>query len=161
MSRAVSVVPLLALGLASWAALWSLLAVSGPSLPIASERMLVAANEMPVPRRVAAELQGEALRQRLALITTDALRERLGPGYPFELVRVERLNLADAHADVRLWGLLQVAEGPPAMLRVDLRIDRRSAHVERFHAEAFDEQRRDPFLTAWISNGPGAHQAAR
>lgn len=161
MNRAPRLIPFLALGLTCWAALWSLLAVSSSDLPVASERMLVAASEMPVRRQNPDGEQAEALRQRLGTITADALRERLGPGHPFDLVRIERLALRPTHADVRLWGLLRVAEGPSAMLRVDLRIDRRSQTVERFHAEAFDEQRSDPFLTAWISHGPGAHQAAR
>lgn len=161
MSRAGRLLPLLALGLASWAVLWSLLALSGPVLPVASERGVVRASDMPLPRGGQPSAEIQLLRERLGGIAGAALRERLGPGYPFDLVSVEALQLTPTHAEVRMWGLLRPRRGPSAMLRVDLRISRGSGEIESLHAEAFGEREHDPFLTAWISNGPGVHQAAR
>ncbi|MCK7593252.1 hypothetical protein [Pseudomarimonas salicorniae] len=161
MSRGVPLLPLAALGVTAWAALWSLIALSNPELPAVSERMTV---DQPI-RLVRSEADMDVARDRLEVAFADkaaaALRERLGFGYRFEMTRLESLTLRDDRADARLWGLLIAANQAPAMLRVDLRLDRRTQQVERLYAQAYGEREDDPFITAWIANDPGTLQAAR
>jgi hypothetical protein len=160
MKARAQLLPLVALGVTTWAALWSLIALSNPQLPAVSERTMV---EQPAKaaHQDIDESTRVALEAALSEKAGEALRERLGPGHRFEVTHVESLTLRAKDAEARLWGLLFAGDRQPSMLRVDLRMNRHSQQVDRLYAQAFNEHDEDPFLTAWISNGPGVLQAAR
>lgn len=161
MRQPASFLPLAALAVTAWAALWSLMALSSPPLPEVSERSTQRAPSRSAVQADSAESATAALEAAIRTRAAEALRQRLGNGYRFEMTRLESLTLGDSQARVRAWGLLFSPGEAPAMLRVDLWLDRATQQVDSLQVEAFDERRADPVLTAWIARDPGALQAAR
>lgn len=159
MKRGAQHVPLAAMGITVWAALWSLMALSSPELPAVSERSKL---EQPVKTSIVADAAASAaLEGALADKAAAALGERLGAAYGFEMIRLESLTLHEERAEALLWGLLVGSGQAPSMLRVELHLDRHSQRVEYLHAQAYTEQADDPIVTAWIASDPGTLQAAR
>lgn len=149
-----------ALAVAAWAGLWSLLAVSNPELPRVSERVLqpTSGTAPAAPMRLAGD--DAAMREQLARQVQKALGGRLLDGQRFSTVRVESVRLAAGHADIRLWGLLLSDRAEPAMLEVDLRLDRELLNVQRLSARAYSPHGPDPVLTAWFAGSDAVSQAS-